>query len=492
VSASNFPIAIIGAGFSGLIMALELKKVGIHSFTIYEAADELGGTWRDNTYPGCACDIPSHLYSLREVPLPTWSRLYSPGQEILNYMKELSRENDLDKHIVYKTEINQAHYDEALGSWTLGDKAGQEYQARAVIFGIGGLNVPNVPPIPGLEDFKGPLFHTTAWDHDLDLTGKRVAVIGTGASGIQIIPEIAPEVSELVIYQRTPPWIVPRFDRVHSGFEKLLFRWVPWLLRLYRLLLYWIREVRAYVFVSNPHLGWPEKLAGKFLRDSVPDEELREKLTPNYKLGCKRVLISDDYYSTLNRSNVTLHTEGIERITETGIVGADQEARPFDVIVMATGFKVFEKMFRFGAVGRDQLKLTSAWRDTVEAYFGMTVTGFPNFFILLGPNTALGHNSVLLMIEAQAKYIRQCIVRMRDKGLKSIEVDSKAQGQFNDWVQKRIASTVWMTGCQSWYLDESGRNSTIWPGYVFQYQWRTRRPNFNHFKEEAATAMPVS
>jgi cation diffusion facilitator CzcD-associated flavoprotein CzcO len=484
VTADACPIGIIGAGFAGLAMAMELKQAGIDSFKIYEAAAELGGTWRDNTYPGCACDIPSHLYSLRDVPLPGWSRSYSPQPEILEYLKQVAREQKLESHIVYNTEISEVIYNDADGLWTLKTANSEDVVVRAVVFGIGALNVPNIPDIAGVKDFEGRLFHSNIWPKDLDLKGKKVAIVGTGASAIQIIPQIAPDLEHLTVYQRTPPWIVPRFDRNHSKLEIFLFRYIPFLLTLYRLALYWSRESLAYFFVTNPQASFPEILARKFLRSSVADPELREKLTPNYKLGCKRVLVSDDYLPAMQRSNVTLVTQGIETLTKTGIrttAGTDVD---YDVIIMATGFRVFDKMYKFQAQGRGGLALSELWKDRVEAYFGITVSGFPNFFIILGPNTALGHNSVVLMIEAQVGYIKQCIARLRDKNLKSIEVQGSAQNEFNVWLRKRIASTIWLTGCASWYLDENGHNPTIWPGYVFQYQWRTRKPAFQDFNEE--------
>ncbi|MDF1664534.1 MAG: NAD(P)/FAD-dependent oxidoreductase, partial [Planctomycetota bacterium] len=343
---------------------------------------------------------------------------------------------------------------------------------------------PNIPNFPGLDQYKGEIFHSNVWDHNVNLENKDVAIVGTGASAIQIIPEIATKVKSLTIFQRTPPWIVPRFDRNYSKFEKWLFRVFPPLQRLYRQFIYWDRELRGYFFVSNPKLDWAERLAKHFLRASIEDAELREKVTPNYRLGCKRVLVSDNYYPALQQPGVTLVNSGISSLTSAGVKSEEGQETTVDAVIMATGFKVFDIMNRFRALGRKQQLLTERWSERVEAYYGIAVSGFPNMFMLLGPNTALGHNSVILMIEAQAKYIRQCLERMRRRRLKSLEVKSEAQLHFNDWVTKRLAKTIWLSGCQSWYLDENGHNSTIWPGYVYQYQWQTKRPKFHHYIEE--------
>ena len=465
-------------------MALELKKAKFSDFTIFEAASDLGGTWRDNTYPGCACDIPSHLYSLKQFPKAGWSRSYSRQPEILQYMKGIARKEDLGQHILYDTEITETTYQEETGFWTLKARDGREFSARALVFGTGGLNIPNIPAIPGIEEYGGEIFHSNVWDHSVDLTDKNVAIVGTGASAIQIIPEVVSKVQSLTIFQRTPPWIVPRLDRSHTALEIKLFKAFPLLQSFYRQLLYWSREARAYFFVTNPKLDWAERIAKRFLDSSIQDSELRAAVTPDYRLGCKRVLVSDDYYPALKQAHVKLINHGVSSFTAQGLKTKSGAEIAADTVIMATGFKVFDIMNRFQAMGRQQL-LTEAWKERVQAYFGITVAGFPNMFILLGPNTALGHNSVILMIEAQAKYIRQCLQRMRSRRLKSLEIRGDVQNQFNDWIRKRLARTVWLTGCQSWYLDESGHNSTIWPGYVYQYQWRTRRPKFHHYIEES-------
>lgn len=465
-------------------MALELQKAKFQDYTIYEAASSLGGTWRDNTYPGCACDIPSHLYSLKQFPRPDWSRAYSPQAEILEYMKTVAAQAKLGPRIVYNTEIIETEYNEESGLWTLSAKDGRQFKARAVVFGTGGLNIPNIPKLTGLNDYRGEIFHSNVWNHKIDLSGKDVAIVGTGASAIQIIPQIAPKVKSLTVFQRTPPWVVPRFNRNYSRFEKWLFRVCPPLQQLYRQFIYWDRELRGYFFLSNPKLDWAERIAKQFLKISIADPELRAKVTPNYRLGCKRVLVSDDYYPALQRPEVRLVNSGISSLTRTGLKSESGEETEADTVIMATGFKVFDIMNRFRAFGRGGQLLSECWKDRVEAYFGITVSGFPNMFMLLGPNTALGHNSVVLMIEAQARYVRQCLERMRRRRLKSIEVKPQAQEQFNQWVRARLSKTIWLSGCQSWYLDENGHNSTIWPGYVYQYQWRTRRPKYHHYIEE--------
>lgn len=485
----DYRVVIVGAGFSGMAMAFELMAAGVGPFVILEAADELGGTWRDNTYPGCACDIPSHLYSLRRFPSADWSRAFSGQAEILEYMKRIGRQQGLYQHIRFNFEVTEARFDEASGAWTVVGQDGEQVIGQSLVLGIGGLNIPNVPEIPGLERFAGPRFHTTTWDHSVDLAGKRVGVIGTGASAVQVVPAVAEEVAKLGLYQRTPPWILPRRDKAFSALRKRLYARVPGLRWIHRLGLYWARELGATFFLRNPKRGYiPELLARGQIRRQIKDPELRDKVTPRYRLGCKRALVSDDYYPALTRENVDLLTCGIEEVTEGGILGKDGVERPYDVLVMATGFKVLAALTRFKAYGRDGRELNEAWRDFAEAYYGITVTGFPNLFMLLGPNTALGHNSVVLMIEAQARYARLCIERLAQDKRRSIEVLPEVQRSFNARIQDRMAGTVWASGCQSWYINPSGRNDTIWPGYVWQYQWRTRHPDFRAFRFEDAPA----
>jgi cation diffusion facilitator CzcD-associated flavoprotein CzcO len=468
-------IAIIGSGFSGLAMALRLKQEGIDSFTLFERADEIGGTWRDNTYPGCACDIPSHLYSLSFAPNPDWSRKYSPWNEIQEYLLRLVEENDLRRHVRFGADITEARFDAAESTWTLETASGEQFTADFLVSGTGALNKAILPAIPGIDDFEGPSFHSSAWDHEVDLTGKRVAVIGTGASAIQIVPGIVDQVERLDLYQRTPPWVVPRWDHTISRFSKALFRTIPPTRWLYRNWLYWYQEFLGIGFVTNMGLHKVvEKLGRWNMNRAVESEELREALSPDYRIGCKRILVSDDYYPALAREQVEVITDGVERITPRGVVTASGE-REVDAIVYATGFITTEFVTPMKVDGLEGRELGEAWQSDTETYLGMTVAGYPNLFLLFGPNTGLGHNSALFMIEAQVNYIARCLKAMGRSGAKSVDVRSEVQKSFNERIQKRMKNTTWLSGCRSWYLTESGKNITLWPGFTVSYWLKTRR-----------------
>ena len=479
----QLPIAIVGAGFAGLGMAVELQQAGIDSFTIYEAASEVGGTWRENTYPGCACDIPSHLYSFSFELNPHWSRAYSPQPEIQRYLVDCARDYDLYSKIQFDTRIERAEFDEEQGIWTLVDGAGNELQARALVLGVGGLREPNILNIQGLEDFQGAHFHSARWDHDVDLRGKRVGVVGTGASGVQIVPAIADEVEELTVFQRTPPWVLPRNDRHYSFVEKALFSAVPGLQRAYRALLYWFHEARGTGFVSAPQLMELFQTFGRgFIEDSFDDPKLQKKVTPDYTMGCKRVLFSDDYYRTLARDDVHLVDRAVERFRADGVVDAAGDDHRLDAVVFATGFQIHDFLSHIDISGRDGRNLNEEWSDGSEAYFGVAVHGFPNLFMLIGPNSGLGHNSIVFMIEAQTHLIRQALQTIADEGATSMEVRPAAQRNFNRSVQQRMGDTVWKSGCDSWYLDDDGTNRTLWPGYTAEYWLRTRNLERDDFR----------
>jgi cation diffusion facilitator CzcD-associated flavoprotein CzcO len=477
-------VIVIGTGFSGLGMAIQLRKAGIRDFVLLEKADEVGGTWRDNSYPGCACDIPSHMYSFSYEQNPDWSRAFSAQPEILAYLRDVTRRHDLRQHIHFGVEVRGARWDEAAGRWEVTTAAGERYTARFLVSGMGGLHVPNVPRLPGIERFRGPAFHSARWDHGYDLAGKRVAVVGTGASAIQFVPEIAPRVARLDIYQRTPPWIIPKVDHPISARSRRLFRAVPATQRLLRTLRYWVLEARAIGFNGHPApLKIAQRIALRHMAKQVPDPALRRRLTPDYHLGCKRVLISNDYYPTLGRPHVELVTDPIAEVTEHGIVDRAGVTREVDAIVYGTGFHVtdaFEALDIHGVGGR---QLAGTWREQgIQTHLGITVAGFPNLFFLLGPNTALGHNSVVFMIESQVRYVVDAIGMVLRERAGALDVRPDVQRAFNEEIQRKLVNGIWTRGgCTSWYLDSHGVNRTIWPGFTWRYWLATRKVDRDDF-----------
>ena len=476
-------VLIVGAGFSGLAMAIRCRQAGIGPLRVIEKSDGLGGTWHDNTYPGAACDVPSHLYSLSFAPKADWSRMYAPQPEILAYLRETAERHGLMPLIQLRTTFQGATWDEARALWHVETDRGP-VTARAIVSGMGGLHHPAYPDIPGRESFAGPAFHTAAWDHAVDLAGKRVGVIGTGASAVQVVPELAAIASQLTLFQRTPPWIMPKNDHAIAERAKDRYRTIPFARQLERARLFWLHEVRALLgFTKVSKLtGQAEGLARRHLAKAIRDPDLRAKLTPNYRLGCKRVLISDDYYPALQRPNVTLETGSIARITPTGLVTEDGRAHDLDVIVYATGFDVTATFARMNLVGRGGLRLTEAWAGGMGAYQGITVAGFPNYFMLLGPNTGLGHNSVVSMIEVQVQHVLDCLKALR-RGARAIEVRPEAQARFLDRIRTRMADSIWQAGgCKSWYLDAQGRNTTLWPDSVMAYRRSARRARMADYR----------
>jgi len=471
-------VVIIGTGFAGLGMAIRMKNAGMESFTVFEYAGSVGGTWRDNTYPGAACDIQSHLYSFSFEPNPNWSSMYGKQEEILAYLEYCTDKYGIEPHIRFNCGVKGAEFDEPSGVWTLQLSDGSTTTARTVISGTGGLSRPSVPSIEGIDDFKGEMFHSARWDHDCDLRGKRVAVIGSGASAIQIIPNIVDRVSELHAYQRTAAWVMPKGDRPISEREQNLYERLPITQRLFRTALYWSLEVRALMFVKYPKLMERiQPMAEKHLEKRVPDPELRAKLTPDYTLGCKRILLANDYYPALQRDNVDLISSGIERITERGILGKDGVEREVDVIVLCTGFKAADDVAPFPVKGVGGIDLGESWREGAEAYLGTTVAGFPNMFMLVGPNTGLGHNSMVFMIESQVNYVMSALRTLRKRKLRYMDVRPDVQSRFNQNLQTRMEGTIWMSGCTSWYQADNGKVTTLWPGFTAEYRARTMRVN---------------
>jgi len=466
---------VVGAGFSGIATGIHLRRAGIHRFVILEKGAGVGGTWRENTYPGAACDVPSHLYSFSFEPNPSWSRAYGTQAEILAYLERCATRYGLRSHLRFGTEVTGAAFDEARARWTVTTRDGDTYRARALVLGNGALHVPAYPDIPGLDRFAGPRFHSATWDHGADLAGKRIGVVGTGASTIQFVPEIAPAAARLHVFQRTAPWIVPKEDRAMTLRERAWMARLPALHWARRTGLYWRLETRVLGLVYEPRLlDKAERETRAFIAASVADPALRAAVTPQYRIGCKRVILSNDWYPTLQRPNVELVTAPIAAIEPDAIRTADGARRELDVLILGTGFKVAEYLSSMRIHGRGGAELNETWRRSLRTYLGITVAGFPNLFLLMGPNTALGHNSMIFMIEAQARYAVQAIRTLRQRRLASIEVRPAVQDAFQAELARRLEGTTWTSGCTSWYRAPGGE-LVLWPGFTFDYWWRTRR-----------------
>jgi cation diffusion facilitator CzcD-associated flavoprotein CzcO len=468
-------VVIVGSGFAGLGMAIRLKQAGIEDFVILERADDLGGTWRDNSYPGCACDVPSHLYSFSFAPNPDWSRTFSGQQEIWAYLRRCAERHGITPHIRYGHEVTEAAWDEDARRWELETTQGR-WAGEVLVAGMGALSDPSIPDLPGLDSFEGTVFHSATWDHAHDLAGERVAVVGTGASAIQFVPQIQPRVARLHLFQRTAPWVMPRPDRPLTPAERRVYRLLPAAQRAMRGGIYWARETFLLGFRHKRLAKLPERLARKHLRDQVPDAELRRRLTPDYTIGCKRILISDDYYPALMRPNVEVVTDPIREVRPRSIVAADGTEREVDAIIFGTGFHVTDMAAADRVRGRDGRLLGEVWQGSPQAYVGTTIAGFPNLFMLVGPNTGLGHNSMVFMIESQLNYVMDCLRVMREHDLETVEVRPEVQATYNAEIQADMRGTVWTSGgCASWYLDANGRNTTLWPGFTWRFRQRTRR-----------------
>ncbi|HEY5193869.1 MAG TPA: NAD(P)/FAD-dependent oxidoreductase [Solirubrobacteraceae bacterium] len=474
---SHHRIAIVGSGFAGLGMAVKLKQAGIDDFVVLERSGDVGGTWHVNTYPGCQCDIPSHLYSFSFAPNPNWSRTYSLQPEIWEYLRSVSREQAIDAHIRFNHEVTDASWDEQTERWVVQTSAGT-LTADILVAGPGPLSAPKLPDIEGIESFQGAIFHSAEWNHEHSLDGERVAVIGTGASSIQLVPHLQRRAAKLHLFQRTAPWVVPHRDRKTSRAERALYRFFPPAQKLVRALVYWSRELFVFTLMHPHAKSLPERAAAKHLREQVPDPKLRAKLTPNYRIGCKRTLISNEYYPALQQPNVEVVTDSIAAITPRGIVTADGTERELDAIVLGTGFHVTDMPVAEWVRGREGRTMEQVWQGTAQAYLGTTVAGFPNLFMLVGPNTGLGHNSIVFMIESQLGYVMDCLGHLDREGISTFEVREDVQRRFNDKLQQRLDGSVWTSGgCASWYIDGNGRNSTIWPGFTWPFRRRTRHFN---------------
>jgi cation diffusion facilitator CzcD-associated flavoprotein CzcO len=462
-------------------MAIQLRERGITSFVVLERAGDVGGTWRDNVYPGCACDIPSALYSFSFEPNHAWTRAFPEQAELWQYLRSCVDKYGIRSHLRFGKDVVEARYEEASATWLLRCTDGLAVRSRVIVSATGPLNRPSLPSIPGAQRFTGDAFHSSRWDTSIDLRGKRVAVIGTGASAIQIVPAIAPLAEKLTLFQRTPPWVIPRRDAAVSPRRRALYRRLPGYARLVRGAIYWFLEIRALAFTRKPSLMQAaEKLALRHLAAQISDPALRARLTPAYRMGCKRVLVSDDYYPSLLRPNVEVVSEPIEALGERSIASGGID-RPVDVVVFATGFRATEGVSPLRVYGRNGVELGQTWRDGMQAYLGTAVAGFPNLFTIIGPNTGLGHNSMIVMMEAQYRYIVDALRVMRRRNIVSLEVRAAVQAEFNRRLQRRMQATVWSAGCASWYQDSHGKNTTLWPGFTFTYRFLTRRFDLSRY-----------
>jgi len=490
IGGDRVEVAIVGAGFSGLAMGAALQDAGIDDFVILERAGDIGGTWRDNAYPGCACDVPSHLYSFSFAPNPDWSSTFSPQAEIQAYLRKVARERGLFAKTRLDCELQRASWDAHSQRWVLQTSQGT-IAARVLVAAAGPLSSPSVPKVPGLERFTGTVFHSAAWNHEHDLSGERVAVVGTGASSIQFVPQIQPAVAKLYVFQRTPPWIMPRRARRLTRLERALYRRSPAAQRAMRDGIYWARELYAIPLIRASLSPITRRMGLANIRRHVHDPALRERITPAYAPGCKRVLISSDYLPSLSKPNVEVVAGGVEEVRQRSVVTSAGLEIAVDTIIFGTGFHVTDVPIAACIIGASGETLRDAWAGGMEAYLGTAVAGFPNLFFLLGPNTGLGHTSVVLMAEWQAAYVAQAVVHMRRRGLAELEVRRPAQAVWNRQVQRRMRNTVWLAGgCSSWYLDSHGRNTTLWPDFTFRFRTAVRRFQPQDYDGRPAVAAP--
>ncbi len=470
-------VAVIGSGFAGILMGIKLKQAGIHDFVIFEKAAQLGGTWRDNIYPGCACDVESHLYSYSFELNPDWTRAFSPQLEIWQYLEHCADKYDVRNHIQFERGIVSAEWSDDSGTWHLQDSLNVMHETQFIASATGGLSIPALPQIDGLGSFQGSAFHTAQYDNSVDLKGKRIGIIGTGASAIQLVPQLAKVASQLHLFQRTPPWVLPKPDFDFSKGVKSTFRKMPALMEMYRQTLYWVHEMFVLGFVFHPaFMKVPQMLAKNHIRRKVKNLETRKQLTPTWTMGCKRVLLSNDYYPAFNQPNVELITQPIQQIQPSGIKTSDGKDFDIDALVYATGFKATEYLSNIKVIGKNGHSLREVWGQCPEGYLGTTISGFPNFFTFTGPNTGLGHSSIIVIMEAQVRYIIDAINKLEEEGMQSADVKKEVQKEYNVELQKTIQKSVWQKGgCKSWYQDETGKNPTLWPGFTFTFSNKTKR-----------------
>lgn len=481
-------VAIVGAGFGGLCAAIRLRASGVQSVVILERSHEVGGTWRDNIYPGCACDVPSHLYSFSFAPNTRWTRPYPQQQEVQDYILRVTDDYALRPLIRFNTDVAAMRWLADQACWQIEIVGQAPCMARHVVLATGPLNKPAIPDLPGLSSFTGQSFHSSHWRHDIDLRGKRVAVVGTGASAVQFVPEIAVDAAHVTVFQRTPAWVLPRWDKPYGAIRRWAYRYVPLLQRLSRWRVYWFNEFVGMGFMGSARIqGMLKRLAGHHLRQQVSDAAVRKDLTPDFNPGCKRLLISNTWFPALQRANVELVTQAVGGIAPNGVVGTDGRLYPCDVIIWGTGFKATEfvaPMRIYGApspttatdVGTTAPELGSVWRGNPAAsHLGITVAGFPNLFMLVGPNTGLGHNSIIFMIECQVDYVVKALASLRDRKQPVLQLRADVQRADYAAIQQKMKGTVWSSGCKSWYQHADGHIDTLWPGYTWEYWLKTRR-----------------
>lgn len=477
----NYQAVIIGAGFGGLGMAVRMKQQGFSDFVLIEKGNDVGGCWRDNTYPGAACDVPSHLYSFSFERHYPWSRRFAPQAEILDYLRHCANKYDISRHIRFNTEVSAAEWQEQQQHWRINLNDGTHVTARALITATGQLNQPAYPPLKGIDAFHGPHFHSARWDHDVDLRGKTVAIVGTGASAIQFVPEVAKIAGKLILFQRSAAYVISKPDRAYRKLEHRILKQWPLTHTLDRARIYAANEARVLGFTSfQKAMELYKWLFRKQLTSQIQDPALREKLTPDYPMGCKRILMSNDYYPALAQNNVEVISHGIQSVDETGLTDSEGVHHAADVIIYGTGFRATDFLTPIEISGRNSRRLNDVWRDGAEAYLGISVHGFPNLFMLYGPNTNLGHNSIIYMLESQFHYVLQCLERLKKNPV--LEVRDDVQSDFNQRIQQQIRETIWEKGCNSWYKTESGKNTANWPGSTFDYRRRTRHLKLQDFR----------
>jgi cation diffusion facilitator CzcD-associated flavoprotein CzcO len=487
-------VAIVGGGFGGLCMAIRLLGQGERRFAILEKGDEVGGTWRDNSYPGAECDVQSHLYSYSFAGKPDWSQRYAGWREIQQYILDTTERFGVRPYIRLRQQVTGLHFESQTGSWRVMLASGLELRARHVVLATGPLHVPHLPALPGIEKFAGTVFHSAQWRHDCDLAGKRIASIGTGGSAVQYCPLIAPAARHLYVFQRTPAWVIPRDTRSYSPASRNRFRRFPAWRRLHRARLYWTNESRVWPIFHPALARLLQRLARWNIRRSIGDDDLARRLTPDYTIGCKRVLISNEWYPMFRRPNVQLVDAAIQEVREHSIVTTDGVEHPVDCIILGTGFVVDPRIYMqgFPVTGLPGHELARDWAEGAEAYYGISVAGFPNLHQLVGPNTALGHNSIIFMIEAQVRYVLDCMRAVRERKADYLVVDAAEQARFNERIQQGLRNTVWSTGCRSWYQQADGRNFTIWPFSTWRYWLETRRVDRDKYHFGRARGEPSS
>lgn len=486
-------VVIVGTGFGGIGMAIRMREQGIDDFELLERADDVGGVWRANTYPGCGCDVPSPLYSFSFAPNPDWSRLFSRREEIHAYLRGLAVDHDLLRHVTFDCDVRGASWDDDAQRWRIDTSQGPR-TARVLVGAFGPLTEPALPDVPGLDGFTGDLFHSARWDHSVSLAGKRVAVVGSGASAIQFVPRIQPEVGSLHLFQRTPGWVLPHVDHATPRLQRALLRRFPALMKAQRAAVYWGMEALVTSLLRQaPTLRVLERAARWNIRRQVADPELRRRLTPDFRLGCKRILASNTYYRALAAPNAEVLTGGVVEVRGNTVIAGDGSAREVDAIVLGTGYGVLGGPVYREVRGRDGRSLTEVWAAGIEAHLGTTVAGFPNFFTLIGPNTGLGAGSMVYVIEAQVAYVLDALRQMRERGIASVDVQPEVQRRFNAEVQRMMEGTVWTAGgCASWYLDAGGCNRTLWPGQTYDFRRRTSRIELGEYELRAAAAAPTA